>query len=88
MTKRYKLQPLAEKSQVLLSFGIRVMHIAGVSQQRWNSCTMLLGAKADVEKYTHLQINLVFTKDSIESLVYDILKLNVLHTGRLMIQLA
>ncbi|KER25654.1 hypothetical protein T265_06944 [Opisthorchis viverrini] len=39
------------------------------------------------EKYTHLQINLVFTGDSIESLVYDVLQLNVLHTGRLMIQL-
>ncbi|KER20673.1 LOW QUALITY PROTEIN: hypothetical protein T265_15260 [Opisthorchis viverrini] len=40
------------------------------------------------EKYTHLQINLVFTTDSTESLVYDILQLNVMHTGRLMIQLA
>ncbi|KER28660.1 hypothetical protein T265_04535 [Opisthorchis viverrini] len=38
-------------------------------------------------KYTHLQINLVPTRDSTESLVYDILQLNVLHTGRLMIQL-
>ncbi|KER26349.1 hypothetical protein T265_06394 [Opisthorchis viverrini] len=35
------------------------------------------------EKCTHLRINLVFTGDSIESLVYDILQLNVLHTGRL-----
>ncbi|KER31742.1 hypothetical protein T265_12926, partial [Opisthorchis viverrini] len=41
-----------------------------------------------IEKYTNLQINLVFTGDSIESLVYDVLQLNVLHTGRLMIQLA
>ncbi|KER29214.1 hypothetical protein T265_04142 [Opisthorchis viverrini] len=40
------------------------------------------------EKYTHLQIPLVFTRDSTESLVYDILRLNVLHTGRLMIRLA
>ncbi|KER26068.1 hypothetical protein T265_14073, partial [Opisthorchis viverrini] len=40
------------------------------------------------EKYTHLQINLVFTRDSAESLVYDILQLNVLHTGRLMFQLS
>ncbi|KER21735.1 hypothetical protein T265_15022, partial [Opisthorchis viverrini] len=40
------------------------------------------------EKYTHLQINLVFTRDSTESLVYDILQLNVLHTGHLMFQLA
>ncbi|KER27960.1 hypothetical protein T265_05085 [Opisthorchis viverrini] len=40
------------------------------------------------EKYTHLQINLVFMRDSTESLVYDILQLTVLHTGRLMIQLA
>ncbi|KER27022.1 hypothetical protein T265_05853 [Opisthorchis viverrini] len=38
-----------------------------------------------LEKYTHLQINLVFTGDSIESLVYDVLQLDVLHTGRLMI---
>ncbi|KER22577.1 hypothetical protein T265_09374 [Opisthorchis viverrini] len=40
------------------------------------------------EKYTHLQINLFFTRDSTESLVYDILQLKVLYTGRLMIQLA
>ncbi|KER29201.1 hypothetical protein T265_04133 [Opisthorchis viverrini] len=31
------------------------------------------------ENHTHLQINLVFTRDSTESLVYDILQLNVLH---------
>ncbi|KER20725.1 hypothetical protein T265_10779 [Opisthorchis viverrini] len=37
------------------------------------------------EKYTHLQINLVFTRDSTESLVYDILQLKVLYTGCLMI---
>ncbi|KER25167.1 hypothetical protein T265_07329 [Opisthorchis viverrini] len=36
----------------------------------------------------YLQINLVFTRDSSESLIYDILQLNVLHTNRLMIQLA
>ncbi|KER33580.1 LOW QUALITY PROTEIN: hypothetical protein T265_12605 [Opisthorchis viverrini] len=36
------------------------------------------------EKYTHLQINLVFTRDLSESLVCDILQLIVLHTGRLM----
>ncbi|KER33609.1 hypothetical protein T265_12568, partial [Opisthorchis viverrini] len=35
------------------------------------------------QKYTHLQINVIFTRDSTESLVYDILQLNVLHTGRL-----
>ncbi|KER20871.1 hypothetical protein T265_10660 [Opisthorchis viverrini] len=40
------------------------------------------------EKYTHLQINLVFTTDSNESLVYDILDMNMLHTGHLTIQLA
>ncbi|KAG5450036.1 hypothetical protein CSKR_103272 [Clonorchis sinensis] len=38
-------------------------------------------------KYTQLQINLVFTRDSSESLVYGVLPLNVLHTGRLMFQL-
>ncbi|KER31349.1 hypothetical protein T265_13000, partial [Opisthorchis viverrini] len=42
---------------------------------------------ATIDKYTHLQINLVFTRDSTESLAYDILQLNVLHTGRLMFQL-
>ncbi|GAA56038.1 homeobox protein SMOX-3 [Clonorchis sinensis] len=41
----------------------------------------------DFEKYTNLQINLVFTGDSNESLVYDVLQLNMLHTGRLMVQL-
>ncbi|KER32246.1 hypothetical protein T265_12827, partial [Opisthorchis viverrini] len=40
------------------------------------------------KEYTHLQINLGFTRDSTESLVYDILQLNVLHTGRLVFQLA
>ncbi|KER32582.1 hypothetical protein T265_01452 [Opisthorchis viverrini] len=44
----------------------------------WNVC----------EKYTNLQIDLVFTRDSTESLVYDILQLNVLHTGRIMLHLA
>ncbi|KER22682.1 LOW QUALITY PROTEIN: hypothetical protein T265_14800 [Opisthorchis viverrini] len=37
------------------------------------------------EKYTHLQINLVSTRDSTESLFYDILQLNLLHIDRLMI---
>ncbi|KAG5451292.1 hypothetical protein CSKR_106576 [Clonorchis sinensis] len=39
------------------------------------------------DKYTHLQINLVFTGDSSESLVYDVRQLNVPHTGHLMFQL-
>ncbi|KAG5445360.1 hypothetical protein CSKR_113615 [Clonorchis sinensis] len=39
------------------------------------------------DKYTHSQISLVFTDDSSESLVYDLLQLNVLHTGRFMFQL-
>ncbi|KAG5450474.1 hypothetical protein CSKR_103768 [Clonorchis sinensis] len=39
------------------------------------------------DKYTHLQINLVFTEDSAESLVYDILQLNVLHKGCVVFQL-
>ncbi|KER21648.1 hypothetical protein T265_10070 [Opisthorchis viverrini] len=43
--------------------------------------------KMDVEKYTHSQITLIFTRDSTESLVYDVLQLNVLHTGRLIFQL-
>ncbi|KAG5442803.1 hypothetical protein CSKR_112266 [Clonorchis sinensis] len=42
----------------------------------------------DCDKYTHLQINLVFKGDSSESLVYEVLQLNVPHTGRLMFQLA
>ncbi|KAG5448781.1 hypothetical protein CSKR_113324 [Clonorchis sinensis] len=41
----------------------------------------------EYDKYTHLQINLVFTGDSNESLVYDIHQLNVLHKDRLMFQL-
>ncbi|KER22146.1 hypothetical protein T265_09679 [Opisthorchis viverrini] len=41
-----------------------------------------------IDNFTPLQIHLVSTKDSIESLVYDILQLNVLHKGLLMIQLA
>ncbi|KER24390.1 hypothetical protein T265_07947 [Opisthorchis viverrini] len=49
------------------------------------ACFTFLGAH---QKYTQLQINLVFTRDLTESIVYDILQLNVLHTGRLMIQLA
>ncbi|KAG5453634.1 hypothetical protein CSKR_111581 [Clonorchis sinensis] len=32
------------------------------------------------DKYTHLQINVVFTGDSSESLVYGVLQLNVLCT--------
>ncbi|KER23469.1 hypothetical protein T265_08636 [Opisthorchis viverrini] len=39
------------------------------------------------DKYTHLQINLVCTRDSTESLVYDVPQLNMLHTGRIMFQL-
>ncbi|KAG5443972.1 hypothetical protein CSKR_103796 [Clonorchis sinensis] len=35
---------------------------------------------ADCDKYTNLQINLVFSGDSGESLVYGVLQLNVLHT--------
>ncbi|KER29273.1 hypothetical protein T265_04111 [Opisthorchis viverrini] len=34
------------------------------------------------EKHTHLQINLVFTADSTEPLVYNILQLNVLGLSR------
>ncbi|KAG5441793.1 hypothetical protein CSKR_110601 [Clonorchis sinensis] len=37
---------------------------------------------------THLKISFVFTRDSAESLDYDIFQLNVLHEGRLMFQLA
>ncbi|KER22219.1 hypothetical protein T265_09641 [Opisthorchis viverrini] len=44
--------------------------------------------KLAFEKYTNLQINLVLTRESTESLVYDIIQLNALHTGCLMIQLA
>ncbi|KAG5452382.1 hypothetical protein CSKR_100807 [Clonorchis sinensis] len=46
-----------------------------------------MNVHSTLEKYTHLQINLVFTGDSRESLVYDVLQLNVLHTGHLMFQL-
>ncbi|GAA51537.1 hypothetical protein CLF_106349 [Clonorchis sinensis] len=41
----------------------------------------------DFDKYTHLQIKLVFTGDPAESHVYDIPQLNVLHRGRLVFQL-
>ncbi|KER27495.1 hypothetical protein T265_13779, partial [Opisthorchis viverrini] len=44
-------------------------------------CDVSVNNSHGFEKYTHLQINLVFKKDSTESLVYDILQLNVLHTG-------
>ncbi|KER20589.1 LOW QUALITY PROTEIN: hypothetical protein T265_15285, partial [Opisthorchis viverrini] len=40
------------------------------------------------EKYTHLQIDLIFTRDSTETLVYNNLQPKVLHTGRLMFHLA
>ncbi|KAG5454325.1 hypothetical protein CSKR_109222 [Clonorchis sinensis] len=47
----------------------------------WNpTCT-------DFDKNAHLHIDWVFTEDSNESLVYDVLQLNVLHTGRPMFQL-
>ncbi|KER33161.1 hypothetical protein T265_00862 [Opisthorchis viverrini] len=39
------------------------------------------------DKHPHFQISLIFTGDSSEYFVYDILQLNVLHTGRLMFQL-
>ncbi|KAG5444341.1 hypothetical protein CSKR_113204 [Clonorchis sinensis] len=39
---------------------------------------------AHCHKYTHLEINLVFTRDSSESLVYDVLQLNALHMSCLM----
>ncbi|KER22367.1 hypothetical protein T265_09536 [Opisthorchis viverrini] len=42
----------------------------------------------DSKKYNRLQINLAFTRDSTESLVYDILQLNVLHPSLSMFQLA
>ncbi|KER24600.1 hypothetical protein T265_07791 [Opisthorchis viverrini] len=53
-----------------------------------SDCPSLDRSCPDAEKYTHLQLNLVFTHESTEPLVYDVLQLNVLHTGRLMIQLA
>ncbi|KAG5450831.1 hypothetical protein CSKR_101448 [Clonorchis sinensis] len=39
------------------------------------------------DKYTHLHINLVFTRDSPESLIQDIPQLNELHKGHLMFEL-
>ncbi|KER25283.1 LOW QUALITY PROTEIN: hypothetical protein T265_14235 [Opisthorchis viverrini] len=38
------------------------------------------------EKYTHLHISLVFAEDSSGFLVYDVLRLSVVHTCRLMFQ--
>ncbi|KER31939.1 hypothetical protein T265_01874 [Opisthorchis viverrini] len=43
--------------------------------------------RTDFDKCTHLQINLVFTGNSTESLVYDIPQLNILHNSRLIFQL-
>ncbi|KAG5454470.1 hypothetical protein CSKR_114339, partial [Clonorchis sinensis] len=40
------------------------------------------------DNYTHFQISLVFMGDSSESLVYDVLQMNALHTGRLVFQSA
>ncbi|KER25439.1 hypothetical protein T265_07119 [Opisthorchis viverrini] len=51
-----------------------------------NFCSLI--TRQFFEKYTHLQINSVFMRDPTESLVYDILQLNALHTGRLMFHLA
>ncbi|KER26134.1 LOW QUALITY PROTEIN: hypothetical protein T265_14065 [Opisthorchis viverrini] len=39
------------------------------------------------KNYTNLQINLVFTRESTEPLLYDVLQLNALNTGRLVFQL-
>ncbi|KER30003.1 hypothetical protein T265_03483 [Opisthorchis viverrini] len=49
------------------------------------SCGIFAGPHV-FEKHTHLQIDLVFTRDSTESLVYDTLQLKVLHISRFMIQ--
>ncbi|KER32068.1 hypothetical protein T265_01842 [Opisthorchis viverrini] len=62
---------------------LNVVQNSSVSHQRFSSFLRLSGCSTQVfiyEKYAHLQITLVFTSDSTESLVYDILQLNVLHT--------
>ncbi|KAG5454301.1 hypothetical protein CSKR_113992, partial [Clonorchis sinensis] len=41
----------------------------------------------NIKKHTHLPFTLAFTRGSTESPFYDILQMNVLHTGRLMFQL-
>ncbi|KER34037.1 hypothetical protein T265_00222 [Opisthorchis viverrini] len=66
----------------MLHTGRLIFHCLEISQTRDSAGFQVL------EKYTNLQINLLFTRDSTESLVYDILQMNVLHTGRLMFQLA
>ncbi|KER23916.1 hypothetical protein T265_08283 [Opisthorchis viverrini] len=56
-----------------------------------SGCIVVWYRKGDFQTSTldeDFVLNLVFTKESTESLVYDILQLNVLHTGRLMFQLA
>ncbi|KER24340.1 hypothetical protein T265_07979 [Opisthorchis viverrini] len=49
--------------------------------QRPTTGFAFLEAHQPIDKYTHLQIDLVFTRDSTESLVYDVLQMNVLHIG-------
>ncbi|KER33440.1 hypothetical protein T265_12625, partial [Opisthorchis viverrini] len=57
-----------------------IFYISRYMYRRYTSLIRLLN--------TSRQHTLVFTRDSSEFLVYDILRLNVLLTGRLMIQLA
>ncbi|KER33583.1 hypothetical protein T265_00482 [Opisthorchis viverrini] len=71
-------QPDSISALLVSSGGVPAMRPKGVTPEP---------SPTEFEKHTHLQINLVFTEDSIGSLVY-VLQLNVPHTGRLMIQLA
>ncbi|KAG5441157.1 hypothetical protein CSKR_102747 [Clonorchis sinensis] len=56
-----------------------------------SSCSSLCSQRTQPttsDQYTDLQIDLVFTRDPTESLVYDILQLNVVHTDLLIFQMA
>ncbi|KER20104.1 LOW QUALITY PROTEIN: hypothetical protein T265_15393 [Opisthorchis viverrini] len=83
-------QPGSIPALVLPSGGMAARHRKGATAERFVSLISEI-LRIDfvvIEKYTHLQIKLVFTRDSTESLAYDILQLNVLHTGCLIIHLA
>ncbi|KER31471.1 LOW QUALITY PROTEIN: hypothetical protein T265_12961 [Opisthorchis viverrini] len=75
-------QPVSPYSGLIRVFMKETTH--KVAKKQPTTGFALLGAHQTVfYKYTHLQINLVSSRDSTESIVCDILQLNVLHIGRL-----
>ncbi|KER33097.1 hypothetical protein T265_12687, partial [Opisthorchis viverrini] len=61
--------------------------VAWVKLRNFSSCVTYEPWDPCYDKYSHLQINPVFMGDTSESIVYDVLQLNVLHTVHLMFQL-